>query len=196
MCKDKPRTFWPLPAAAARHLFTTLKFRIVRAFEGRWVRGIEPLRLAILSRPRNGEWLPEEILSWKSAGIGLVVSMLMPSEARELGLERESELCLREGLQFVACPVPDREAPSSISAFRSSFAQANEALRSGIAVGVHCRAGIGRTGLFCACLLASSGKSVQNAFEILSSSRGVEMPDTEQQFQWVEKYASSFVSEP
>jgi protein-tyrosine phosphatase len=135
--------------------------------------------------------LASEIAGWRSAGIGMVVSMLTPSEANELELGQESILSAADGLSFVSCPIPDREVPSNLVAFRESFRQAKVALNAGVAVGVHCRAGIGRTGLFCASLLVSSGRRVSESFEILSASRGVEMPDTEQQYQWVEKHAKS-----
>jgi protein-tyrosine phosphatase len=163
----------------------------VRAFEGRWVKSIEPWKLAILSRPRSGERLASEIAGWRSAGIGMVVSMLTAGEVNELELAQESSLSLAEGLIFVSCPIPDRGVPSNLAAFRECFRQAKSALDDGVAVGVHCRAGIGRTGLFCASLLVSSGRQVSEAFEVLSASRGVEMPDTEQQYQWVEKHAKS-----
>ena len=117
--------------------------------------------------------------------------MLTPGEANELELAQEPSLSISAGLDFVSCPIPDREVPSNLAAFRESFRQAKAALDKGVAVGVHCRAGIGRTGIFCASLLVSSGRRVSEAFEILSASRGVEMPDTEQQYQWVEKHAKS-----
>lgn len=46
-------------------------------------------RLAIMPRPRAGDWLDEEILDWRAEGIDIVVSLLEREEVIELGLERE-----------------------------------------------------------------------------------------------------------
>ncbi len=50
----------------------------------RWVQAIEPARLALSARPRGGDELPDEILSWRAAGIDKVVSFLEPREAISL----------------------------------------------------------------------------------------------------------------
>src|SRR5260221_8734777 len=47
-------------------------------------------RLAIMPRPRAGEWLDDEIIGWQMEGIDTVVSLLELAEISELGLEREA----------------------------------------------------------------------------------------------------------
>jgi hypothetical protein len=79
-----------------------------------WVQGIEPHRVALVPRPRGGEWLGEEVVGWRTADIGLVLSLLEPAEVRELELGAERSLCAAEGIQFVSFPIPDRGTPAHV----------------------------------------------------------------------------------
>ena len=55
-----------------------------------WIDGPWPGHLGILPRPRGGDWLDEEMRSWKDAGADVVVSLLMPGESIEFDLEQEA----------------------------------------------------------------------------------------------------------
>ena len=48
-----------------------------------WIDGPWPGRLAIMPRPRGGDWLEEEIQSWRRSGVDLVVSLLTLEERNE-----------------------------------------------------------------------------------------------------------------
>jgi hypothetical protein len=78
-----------------------------------WIDGPWPGRLAISARPRGGDWLEDELMSWRAAGVTKVVSLLTPDEEEALGLEREKEASLDAGLSFVSFPIVDRSVPSS-----------------------------------------------------------------------------------
>ena len=41
-----------------------------------WIRAVEPLRLAIMPRPRGGEWLQDEVAGWARAEIQIVACLL------------------------------------------------------------------------------------------------------------------------
>jgi hypothetical protein len=43
--------------------------------------GATPGRLAIVPRPRGGDWLADEVARLKAAGVDILVSMLEPAEA-------------------------------------------------------------------------------------------------------------------
>jgi hypothetical protein len=58
-----------------------------------WIDTPSPGRLAIMPRPRAGDWIADEVGGWKTAGIDLVVSLLEPHEVVELGLHGEASLC-------------------------------------------------------------------------------------------------------
>ncbi|MBL0726080.1 protein-tyrosine phosphatase family protein [Piscinibacter sp. HJYY11] len=61
-------------------------------------------------------------------------------------------------------------------------------LQHGRAVAIHCRAGIGRTGVVAGSLLHLLGIPCKDIFHRLSRSRGVSMPATSSQADWVEQF--------
>jgi len=152
-----------------------------------WVREI-PLKFALMPRPRGGEWLAGEVLGWRESGILTVVSLLEGNEAIELELENEEALCNSAGLYFISYPIPDRGVPEVRAGFTELVTSLAERLRGGDSVAVHCRAGIGRSGLVSACVLGLLGVAPDAAFAMLSRTRGVAVPDTEAQAEWVREF--------
>ena len=61
-----------------------------------WIKSAGRGRLAVMPRPRGGDWLEDEILHLKRSGIGLLVSMLTPEEETLLGLGEEGALARGE----------------------------------------------------------------------------------------------------
>ena len=112
----------------------------------RWVGGINPHRLALMPRPRGGEWLREEVEAWRGAKVGWVVSLLESHEVRELELKSEPSLCAEHGIGFRSFPIADRGTPTSTRELSVLLDQLHSAILQGKAVAIHCRAGIGRTG--------------------------------------------------
>jgi hypothetical protein len=45
-----------------------------------WVDGPWPGKLALAARPRGGDWLGDEVVSWKRNGVDAVLSLLTPEE--------------------------------------------------------------------------------------------------------------------
>jgi protein-tyrosine phosphatase len=62
-------------------------------------------------------------------------------------------------------------------------------LRDGQTVGVHCRQGIGRSGLMAIGALMASGVDAGKAIEIANIARGLPVPETEGQLLWVQRLA-------
>jgi protein-tyrosine phosphatase len=154
-----------------------------------WVRELEEFRLAIMPRPRSGEWLADEISGWKSLGVQTVVSLLEPHEIAELALANEELLCTAADLRFLSFPIPDRGVPTNSAEFAKLVIEIEGRLRIGESVAIHCRAGIGRSGLLGACVLSVLGVRPELAFQMLSRARGVTVPDTECQTAWVREYS-------
>ena len=156
-----------------------------------WLRLPTPAKLAIVPRPRGGEWLDDEIRNLRRDGIDIVVSLLTPEEENELGLNGEAAACRQGSIEFRNFPIPDRQFPASTQAFRA-FIEELRALRlQGKNIGAHCRAGIGRSSLLLASLLVTEGYSAGDAFDLISEARGLRVPDTEEQIEWARSFNPS-----
>lgn len=150
-----------------------------------WIEGPWHGRLAILPRPRGGDWLADEVRSWKKAGINTVVSLLTPNETSDLALTQESKLVRDDGLEFLSFPIIDRSIPASRGAAIEFVRKLGNVLDQGKHVGIHCRQGIGRSAVIAASLLVVSGLDPEIAFQRVSDARGVSVPETPEQREWV-----------
>jgi protein-tyrosine phosphatase len=159
-----------------------------------WLRKVEGMRLALMPRPRGGEWLADEIAGYQRFGIQTVVSLLEEHEARELDLADEQSLCRAANLQFISFPIADRGVPRNVVEFTKLVESIALRLRSGDSVAIHCRAGIGRSGLVGACVLGTYGIAPDAAFTMLRLARGVAVPDTDAQADWVRDYARKYAA--
>lgn len=155
-----------------------------------WIDGPWRGRLAILPRPRGGDWLEDEARRWRMAGIDVVVTLLEASEESELDLVGESAAAAAVGLGFRSFPIPDRGVPSSRQAVVDLVAYVSDALQAGRNVGLHCRQGVGRSGLIAAAMLVSAGEGVASALERVTRARGLPVPETEAQRRWVSEFAA------
>jgi protein-tyrosine phosphatase len=144
-------------------------------------------QLAIVPRPRGGDWLDDEMLALREAGIDIAVSMLEESEAAELGLEREGVAARGAGLQFVNFEITDRSVPSNMQRFETFLIGLEQQLGSGKRVGIHCRACVGRASVAAASLLIRSGITVELAWHQVETARGCPVPDTQEQREWVDR---------
>lgn len=156
-----------------------------------WIEGPWPGRLAIMPRPRGGDWLEDEIQSWRRSGVGLVVSLLTREEQTELSLDDEGALCRANGIEFVSFPIIDRGVPSSLEEFTEQVTKLAEQLGNGKTIAIHCRQGIGRAPLIASCLLILSGVAPAAAIERVSEARGYAVPETSEQRRWIEDFAKS-----
>jgi protein-tyrosine phosphatase len=155
-----------------------------------WVETGTETRLAIVPRPRGNDWLADELSQMKQAGVDVLVSMLQPVEAAELGLSAEAELCAAGGIEFRSFPISDRETPPSPAAFAEFVKELQAQVHAGRSVAVHCRASIGRSSLLLASLLTAEGLTPDDAFKRLTKARGLQVPDTPDQILWVERFAA------
>ena len=96
-----------------------------------------------------------------------------------IGLKR----CLSAAQPFSA--VRDRGVPASLEAAHALWTRLAAKIAEGRSVGVHCRAGVGRSGLMAAGVLVSLGIGVAIAWQRTSQARGRPVPDTEEQRLWL-----------
>lgn len=153
-----------------------------------WVSGLRVGGLAIMPRPRGGDWLDSEIQHWHQAQLHTVVSALEPAEVYELDLRQEAPSCIAAGIAFISFPIVDRNVPSSFRSTAQLVQGLMTTLESGHRIGIHCRAGIGRSSLLAACVLTQLGHPVQQAFAMLTQARKVQVPDTPEQIAWVSAF--------
>ena len=145
---------------------------------------IEQGTLSVMAKPVPGEWIEDEFIGLRHLGVDKVVSLLEVQEQREIGLEQEEALCLKNDIEFVSFPIPDRGLPNTVKAVNFAdelYAQ----ICKGKHVVIHCRSGIGRTGIIAGAVLVKSGKIAVEAIALISAARGVQVPDTEEQEDWL-----------
>jgi protein-tyrosine phosphatase len=145
--------------------------------------------LFIMARPRGGDWLTDEIRAWRNADVDVVVSLLTSAEQDELGLGDEASLCQDQQLVFRAFPISDRGIPHPYAPAEQLIEEIVHALRAGEHVAIHCRMGIGRCAMIAAAALVGLGERPESAFATIEAARGLSVPDTPEQRQWVEGYA-------
>ncbi len=161
-----------------------------------WIDGPWPGRLAILPRPRGGDWLEEEVRSWRQAGVGAVVSLLTSAEVADLDLAQEAELCRAHQIVFVSFPIVDRSVPPSRKATVALVQRLDALLTAGANVVIHCRQGVGRAAVVAACTLVLAGIAPGVAFQRVSEARGCPVPETTEQRDWVIAFARALASLP
>jgi protein-tyrosine phosphatase len=92
-------------------------------------------------------------------------------------------------MDFTSFPIPDRQVPRSEAKLSEVLEGVTRALSSGKNVLVHCRQGIGRSGLVAGCLFVKNGMSPGAAVDSVSAARGVPVPETAEQRDWIDRYA-------
>lgn len=149
-----------------------------------WVNQFLDGNLAIMAAPRSVESLDATLLTWKNDGIDCVVSLVESSEIPGL-TEAEAALCQEFGIEFQSFPIRDKSVPPSLEDFVGLVRQIADQVSLGRAVAIHCRAGIGRSATLAACVLIWLGVNAEVALDMIAEARGIEVPETEAQRQWV-----------
>jgi len=147
--------------------------------------------MAISPRPRGGEWVDDEMKGWRRAGVDVVVSLLEPGEAEDLGLDEERKYCKANGMEFYSLPIVDRSVPSSDAEAARLLAEMEEALNRGKNVAIHCRQGVGRAGLIASTLLVETGVNPSDAVLRVSAARHAPVPETAEQRAWIDSFAAT-----
>ena len=158
-----------------------------------WIPGPWRGKLAMIARPRGGDWLEDEVRGWRRAGLDIVVSLLEKDEATQLELDREGDFAESKKIRFISFPIPDRGVPASTKDALSLLGNLATALEEGKNVAVHCRQSVGRSGLIAAGLLVTSGVRADEAIEVVCSARGETVPETPAQLQWIRQLPSEYL---
>lgn len=145
----------------------------------------------MMAKPIGGEWLEDSIQGLKQLGIDGMVSLLEPQEQYTLGLTKQADYCQLQGINYLNFPIPDRGLPNTAKAITLAK-QLYDEIKDGKHWIIHCRAGIGRTGIIAGAVLVTAGLSTELALQTISQARSVQVPDTDKQVAWLKQLPLHF----
>jgi protein-tyrosine phosphatase len=160
------------------------------------IAGLGPGRLATMAHPRGGPWLADEMAGLARAGVDVFVSALTWDEDRRLGLTEVAASAAAAGVQFISFPIADRGVPRAQDIAGDSDVVALGVrmaahVRAGRFVVTQCFAGIGRSTLLAGATLVMLGFGPEEALRMVSEARGLPVPDTAAQRDWLYEFAAT-----
>jgi hypothetical protein len=122
----------------------------------------------------------EGVRAWKP---DLVLSLLEEHEYAGLGIPHFRDAVNSASLPWEFAPIPDGGVPGPEFdlAWRTIAPRVANILRESGRVLIHCRAGLGRTGLVAACILVDFGASAQEAIDVVRAARTNTIETSEQE---------------
>jgi protein-tyrosine phosphatase len=151
-----------------------------------WVNDV----IAVATRPRGGDWLRDDLTAAQLRGVRHVVSCLTPAEESELELENESEVARSLGLNFTRIPIEDFGIPKP-TVVGQALSRISRSATPKAKVAIHCRQALGRSPLVAAAMLVRGGMKPGEAWETVAKARGRPVPETEEQREWLTRFAAS-----
>lgn len=149
---------------------------------------------AVFAAPMpSADTLAQEIKDIRSHGIDKVLCLQETTESVTLGLVELEALCLANGIQFQRFEIPDYGVPEYQS-LRSLISELQTDFSNGVQLLIHCRGGIGRTGLVCSCLAITTCLSADDAMALVTTKRGQTVPETEAQVDLIRRFEADFTS--
>jgi protein-tyrosine phosphatase len=119
----------------------------------------------------------------------VLVSLLEPDEYEWLGIANLADAARDAGIDVLFLPIRDVDVPASMSDCQATVRKAVAALRAGQGVVVHCRGGLGRSGLVAACCLVECCVAPDAAIEEVREARPGAI-ETREQEEFVTRYAN------
>lgn len=141
-------------------------------------------KLCVMPKP-DSQYLGDAVNFFHYLGINTIVCLLEMAEIEEYGLQQEEALCQQTGMDFVHFPIADSHIPANAEAFRGLVNALHGKLQDGQNIVIHCRAGIGRTGVLAGCILVNDGMAGDDAIQQISGARGFPIPETEAQYDYI-----------
>jgi len=147
--------------------------------------------LAVMAKPGS-----DQIDELAQHSVGQLVCLLEGREAAQLGFGVEDERARVEAhsMQFISYPIPDLGLPTSVEAFAALTSRLFDDISTGCNTIIHCRGGIGRSGLVASGVLLHRGLDPRAAFALVSARRGRAVPETDHQRAWLQHNHRSIVA--
>jgi protein-tyrosine phosphatase len=92
-------------------------------------------------------------------------------------------------MEFINLPIPDRKPPETGA--EELLGKLEEHLREARNLIVHCRQGIGRSAVVAAAFLILGGVGPEKAIRIVQDARRQPVPETDEQRDWIRRFASN-----
>jgi protein-tyrosine phosphatase len=118
----------------------------------------------------------------------LLVCLLEDHELVSLNIATLASEAERRSIRVVRLPIRDGGIPSKVEQLLALVTTIRTEAAGGSHVVIHCRAGLGRTGVVAGCALIAEGKSAQEAIEILHRVRSPRSPETLEQEEFLETF--------
>ena len=127
---------------------------------------------------RDGVQMPQSLLAQDldhlaSLGISSIVSLIDEDECQLIGVPTLATQAVAAGLDWREFPIADRAVPEpdEATAFQRLLADLSAMLHEGARLAIHCRAGLGRSGLLAAALLVWRGVAAEEAIAAIRHCR-------------------------
>ena len=117
-----------------------------------------------------------------------LASLIEPDEAEALGLAQLHEATNLHRIHLHVLPIVDRHPPNEPQDFNALAGRLTKSFLSGESVGVHCKSGIGRSGMITCAILGKLGFDLNQALARIAKHRGLEAPNTPRQIEWLEGF--------
>ena len=115
--------------------------------------------------------LEDDVKTISESGISVVISLIEDFEFDLLSISHFPELLELEHIQFIHYPIRDHFVPDNIDSFHKLIIMICELFLQGHSILVHCRGGVGRTGLVCASFLLHFGSNANEAIDTVRDRR-------------------------
>jgi ADP-ribosylglycohydrolase len=125
-----------------------------------------------------------------------LVTLLEDAELALLEIPTLEHHARRHGLDVLRLPIVDGGVPTNMGAVRRLVEAIVERVDRGDPVAVHCRGGLGRSGLIGGAVLAALGVPIEPVFEQLRAARGPGCPETSAQKEWIRRFAATLGARP
>lgn len=149
------------------------------------------VQIFIASKPGSSTELEYDISNLTKLGENVVLcSLLTNNEAREFNLEEEQQVCEKHNIEFLHLEILDESIPG-YQEFLELVNLLVKKIRISNIVIIHCKHGIGRSGMIAVAILLNFGYSLDKACNFLSKVRGYKVPQSISQFKLLAYYCEN-----